>query len=296
MKQTELIKFITEISENGVSFSHGKGFEFFRDTLLPNIENAEKIAKKELLADCWYIIGDIYDFNDAPLKAIESYRKAIEFDPNFSSAYREIGNMQERIGDYSNAIKNIEKAILLEPTDENLITELKEVKKSLQINEKPLYRKDSLNWKLSELLANKKFDEVIELTKNSIDINELKRKANAYACLGDNEKYLKLWKIIEQSKTEIEIEYSDWFYMPDQVYESDQIWIIFKQMNSRIKSSIFIQSESLYANYKELSDINRRELMCDYQIYDNTENKDGINQMRLKYPNWEELKTNANTV
>jgi tetratricopeptide (TPR) repeat protein len=152
MNQIELIEFITEISENGVSFAHGKGFEFFRDVLLPNIEKAKKINRKELLADCWYIIGDVYDFNDAPLKAIESYRKAIVFDPNFSSAYREIGNMQEKIGDYSNAIKNIEKAILIEPTDQNLVADLKEAKNSLKNNEKPLYRKDSLNWKLSELL------------------------------------------------------------------------------------------------------------------------------------------------
>jgi hypothetical protein len=118
----------------------------------------------------------------------------------------------------------------------------------------------------------------------------LKRKANAYGALGENEKYLNLWKIIEQSNTEIEIEYSDWFYMPDLIYESDQIWSFFKQMNSRIKSSIFIQSDSLNANYKELSDMNRRELMCDYQIYDNNENKDGISELRLKYPKWEELK------
>lgn len=292
MKKKKLIKFLNEISENGVSYAHGKGFEFFRDELLPNSKHAEQlIGEEELLSDFWYVIGDIYDFNNAPLKAIESYQVSIDIDPKNWASYRELGNMQERIGEYSNAISSMKKAIKIAPSDENTISDLKDTENYLKNNQEPLYIKNSLIWKLHELLANQQFNEVIKLTKNSKKANELKSRANAYAGLNESLKYLELWNLIEQSNIEVEIEYSDWFYMPNEVYESDQIWRIFKQMNKRIKSSIFIQSESFYTNYKGLSDLEKRELMCDYNIYENTANKEALNKLRIKYPKWDELKT-----
>ncbi|WBX75329.1 hypothetical protein PG911_11745 [Tenacibaculum ovolyticum] len=291
MKQTELVTFVNKISENGVSYAHGKGFEFFQETLLPNIKKAEKsITNKNTLADCWYVIGDIYDFNDSPLKAIESYKKAISFDPKIASAYREIGNMQERIGKYSNAILSIKKALEIEPTDDNTILDLKNAEDSLKKNEKPLYKSSELNWKLSELLANQRFNEVIKLAKNSTNNSVLKKLACAYGGLRQVENYLNVWNQILSSKSDIEIEYSDWFFMPNNIYESEHIWLVFKKMNSKIISSIFIQSDSLNENYKNLKDFQKRELMCDYQIYDNTENKVELNKLSLKYPKWEEVK------
>jgi tetratricopeptide (TPR) repeat protein len=297
MNQTELIEFLNEISENGVSYAHGKGYEFFKDILLPNIMDAEHhIDEKQLIADCWYIIGDIYDFNGAPLKAIESYRKAIQFDPEIASAYREMGNIQVRIGEYENAVSNIKKAIKIDAIDKYAVEDLKDAENSLRNNNKPLYTKDDFNWKLAELLANQSFEDIIKLTEKSTQISELKKRASAFGGLFENENFLAVWKKIEHSKLELEIEYCDWFYMPDKVYESDTIWRIFKQLNSRIKSSIFIQSNSLIEFYKELSDSDRRELMCDFQIYDNTNNADGLSKLRLKYPNWEEVKNSTSNL
>jgi len=291
MIKSDLIAFVNDVSENGVSYAHGKGFEWFKNKLIPYIKEAEQKTPNynPKIADCWYIVGDIYDFNNAPSKAIESYLKAIELDSSIASAYREIGNMQEQIGEYSNAIQSIEKAIELEPTDENTIADLKNIQKSLEENDEPLYKKDDENWKISELLANENFEKVVEKTNNSNQVIELKYLARAYGGLGLDDNYIETWRKIEALDSDIEIEHADWFYMTDKTYESEHIWNIFKQLNSRIKSSIFIQSDSLNKNYSDLTDSKKRELMCDYQIYDNTNNQNELKKLSLQYPKWIEV-------
>jgi len=171
---------------------------------------------------------------------------------------------------------------------------VRDAENSLKNNVKPLYTQENFIWKLSELLASQNFEEVVRLTEKSTEANELKKRASAFGGLGMNEKYIAIWDKIEKLNSELELEYYDWFYMPNKVYESDQIWRIFKRMNDQIKPSVFIQSDSLKENYQELTEYDRRKLMCDYQIYYNTGDQEGLNNLKMKYPDWEEIKTNDN--
>jgi len=166
---------------------------------------------------------------------------------------------------------------------------LKSIQKSFEENEEPLYKKSDENWKISELLANENFEKVIEKTNNSNQVIKLKYLARAYGGLGLDDNYIETWRKIEALDSDIEIEYADWFYMTDKSYESEHIWSIFKQLNNRIKSSIFIQSDSLNKNYSDLTESKKRELMCDYQIYDNTNNQNELKKLSIQYPKWIEV-------
>jgi tetratricopeptide (TPR) repeat protein len=290
------MEILEEIAEHGISYVHMKGYEWFDKNLIPSIKHAEKSLsdKNELLADCWYVIGDIYDFNNAPLKAIESYAKSVQFDPKMASAYREIANMQERIGEYSIALENIQKAIQLEPDDENAKNDLIDIEESFKKNAEPLFIKGDIVWITNELLAEQKFEKVVNKLEKTEKLEEYKILARAYGALNELDKYLIIWQKIADAKSdEFEIEYADWFYMPSTIYESEQVWRILKRINNRIKSSIFVYHESLDENYSDSLDAEQqRSLICDFHIFDITKDQVKLEKLRDKYPKWEDIKPN----
>ena len=86
------------------------------------------------------------------------------------------------------------------------------------------------------------------------------------------------------------MEYLDWLYLPDQLYQSPEIWKIFININHRITPSVFMVHDSLVENYSDLLTVKeRRYLMCDFQIYTNTGNAKGLARLGEKFPGWEEV-------
>ncbi|MBN2890790.1 MAG: tetratricopeptide repeat protein [Bacteroidales bacterium] len=291
MDKNELIDFLSEVTEYGVSFAHGNGNEWCKSVLFPAIEKAEDELKEynELLAECMYLVGDIYDFNDAPLHAIEAYEKAIKFNPYFSDAFREMANMYERLGKYDKALENIKKAIKLDPKDEDAQMDLENIEQSISQNEEPMYVKGDMIWEMNEMLADSKFDEIIEKINDSDGVEELKILARVYGAQKKSSDYLKTWQQIATNEEDYELNYADWFFMPEEVYNSEKIWQLFKTIKDT-EDSVFIEHQSLSENYSELLNPQQiRELICDFQIYINTNNTKELQKLKEKYTEWEEL-------
>ena len=66
--------------QRGISWIHSRGYEWFTKRYLTSIKNLEQPPKKNsddkfLLSDAYYCVGDVHDFNDAPLTAIKAYKK-----------------------------------------------------------------------------------------------------------------------------------------------------------------------------------------------------------------------------
>ncbi len=155
-------KLLTKVCKKGIAWTHNQGYNWYSTRLLPAVLDAvnDDIISKELLSDTWYIIGDIHDFNDAPLKAIESYKNAIKFDPKIASAYREIASMLERIGKFKTALKYINMSLNIDPTENYAIHEKVSILNDIKFKNPSLYKDGDILWGMNEHLANQKFEYV----------------------------------------------------------------------------------------------------------------------------------------
>jgi hypothetical protein len=81
------------------------------------------------------------------------------------------------------------------------------------------------------LLGEERAQEVVDIAlaleeeDGYLDSEELRRLAQAYGMLGDEEQYLATWKkIVESEEEEISLDYADWFYLPEAVSKSPDFW------------------------------------------------------------------------
>ncbi|MEO8513153.1 MAG: hypothetical protein ABI543_06325 [Ignavibacteria bacterium] len=282
---------LKRVCNNGILWTHNKGYSWYNKKLLPAVEIAtrEFPEKKELLSDVWYIIGDIHDFNDAPNNAITAYKQSIQFDENHGEAYREIANMLERIGKNKEALKYINKSLHIDPNERNAISDKEYILSSIKFRSKPLYVSGDIKWKMNEQLATENFEFVINNLKQKKSVESLKQIARAYGALNMCDEYLRMWNRIKKLNVKFELEYADWFYMPIKVFAGKEIWVILKSLSNNIIPSIFVCYDSLYENYKNLSSNSKLKITCNFQIFKIEGNAKELKKMKMKFPKWKEL-------
>ena len=284
------VEILKKISKEGVSWTHGQGYNWLNETLLPLIQDC-KIEDKSLLSDCWYVIGDVYDFNDAPKMAITAYKKSIHFDEEHGEAYREIASMYERMGEYQKALENAKKALELNPDDEFSIEQYESASQELKSPSEPLYSEDDLDWQCNELLAENKPQEVIGKLINRRKIVYRKIRARSFGILKERDKYLQEWNMIVRNNQEIELDYADWFFMPDEIYYRSQFWNMLYERNNISLTGILPDYSSLYKNYRTSLDRKQmRRLVIKTFVLKNENNRQGLLDLAEVYPKWEEIK------
>ena len=198
-----------------------------------------------MLADAYYVLGDIHDFNHAPKAAIKSYLRSIELDSS-SWAWRELGNMYANMGNRDKAIECLEKALTIDPDDKDAQSDLEDIKDNY---EKPLFRQGDIFWTARELLSEDRPDEAFELIKNKKGIKSRLYRARIFGAENKKDDYLKEWKNISKMKSEFELTWADWFYMPSFIWDFAVFWKYMIEIFPRLKSGINIYHESLIMNY-----------------------------------------------
>ncbi|MFK7796779.1 MAG: tetratricopeptide repeat protein [Aureispira sp.] len=230
MDSASLKSFLEEVEEEGVAYLHNKGYQWFKSYYLPRLHLADELLpdELELIAESWYLVGDVYDFNVIPLLAIAAYRKVLEYDEDVDGAYRELALMYESIGEYQKALEFVNKALEYTPDDEELMDTLADINDSINYNTEAYLTDEDRYWKWGELLGQERPQEVIDAAIESdedIYTNELRRMAQAYGMLEDDKGYIDTWeRIVESGEDEISLDYSDWFYMPKTVSKSPEFW------------------------------------------------------------------------
>jgi tetratricopeptide (TPR) repeat protein len=296
MDKGRLLKFLTETENGGISKLHKEGYHWFKSVYLPYLGLADLLLpdKMELIADCWYLAGDVSDFNNAPLKAMEYYKKALEYDEDSVVAYREIAHMNLQTGDYQNALKYINIALEKLPDDYDMITDKTEIIDSINYSKEPYLTAHNLVWKLNEKLASEHFDRVIK------EVSEIKNPENsilqclasAYGAKGDEKAYMEVWGQIAESERPYNLDYTDWFYMPEKVFKGIEFWELM------LISSIYME-EAEYVFYDSLTDIYGPDmpeaallnLIAEYQVYLYYSDFESIQKLGLKYPLWEDVQS-----
>ncbi len=294
MDKKELYDLLTKIEKEGILNLYSKGYTWVKSNFLPYLELGDTLLtdEGELLADCWYLMGDIHDFNNAPLKAIECYKKAIECDAEIEGAYREIAHMYELIGRYTEALEYINIALEKVPDDEMMMDDKAAIQDSINYSTEPYLTENNQAWKWCEQLAQDDFEAVIKAVTamENPEVTALLCLARAYGAKENLKKYREVWEQIAATKQHFELEYADWFYMPSSIYEGAEIWQLFKKISPQIDEADFVYFDSFVDNYEsQLSDNQRLNVIFDFQIYKATANYEAIKALRKQYPLWQEL-------
>lgn len=294
MDEIALFEFLDAVADGGVGELHHKGYEWVLNTLYPALNRASKIMPHEkfLISDCYYILGDIHDFNNAPKAAINAYQKSLAFDPEFSGAYRELSGMYRKMGNYQRAMELIEKACFIDPEDEDAIIDREKLDVYLVDPGETPFKSGDLIWALDETLATGKFQDSTALVEQFQDnIEHYKAKARYYGALFDEENYLKQWLTILKLNQPFGLQFSDWFYMPKSIYNNLEIWEIFLALHGKILPGIFISFDSLFLSqrFKNLPKHLQHKLEIEFQIYSVTENITKLKELQVIYPEWIEL-------
>lgn len=280
------------ISTQDVTYILNNGFHWFKDTILYNIKKSD--IDNTSLSDLWYLIGDVYDMTDAPLKALESYKRAITIDNTNYAAYREAASKLEAIGQYTEAFQYINKSLEIEPDDECSISDKRSIENNIRFNNEPLFTQGDLLWDMNEYLANQKFGLIIKELRNSSDIEFLKILARSYAALEKIDEYTDIWNSIASSFTNFELGYGDWFYISDKIYNHKKFWNLIKDINNFIKPSVFINYNSFDQNYPDINMKEKRRIFCDFHLFRIDNDTKRLNELKERFPKWEELKNISN--
>jgi len=292
--ETELYELLKQVVEGAIRWAHNQGYVWLRDTFLPALEAAPNVLDDEeaLIADCYYILGDIYDFNGAPHAAIQAYGKAIEHDSEIAAAYREMAKMYQDIGNYEKAVELIDIAVAMAPTEAYALSDQERIHDDFENPPEPLYIQGDPIWQCDELLAAQKPSEALALVASLTDVDGRRAQARCYGAAADRENYLRTWEALAKLNEPFELRWSDWFFMPVEIFESPEIWQILLNICHNIKPSVFITFDSLNKSdaYWKLTSQERDRLLIEANLYWASKDIEQLQALLEQYPEFEDVK------
>lgn len=240
-------------SSRGVSWVHDQGYRWVKEQYFPGLKRLEKAVQarevKEVLSLGYYVLGDVHDFNWAPMQAVRAYKKSIQHfpEPDYASgSWREMGNMYGQVGKWDEAIKCLKKAVNISPEDKVACDDLEIIQYDKKKN-RTLYDIEDRLYQAFELLAQDKPYSALETLAGKRGLEAALARACAYGQLDDYESFISEWRKIAGMKSSIYLRHKEWFYMPDQCWEKPELWEIFFEIESdgRFDQSVFLSYSSL---------------------------------------------------
>ncbi|WP_425411049.1 hypothetical protein [Hyphococcus sp.] len=281
------------VSEEGVGRTHAQGFDWYWDQFQPALQYRLVVSEdeKNLLADCYYVAGDVHDFNNAPLAAIEEYTKCLKLDPENAAAFREIASMQLNFGDLESAIKNSDRALVIDPKDRHAAGDNEWIRQLItEADYVPLYEKNDIEWEVFEALARNETNKAIVIAQRLRADTEKRALACALGAQSQTDDYLKAWKAIVKNAEVISFEYADWFFMPQKIYDSPEIWRMFLESNIRYDGVFtFYESWKKSQALSALTTYESIKLKIEYYLYETENDISALKKLSARFPEWSEL-------
>ena len=285
-------KLLAFVSDNGEWLTHSKGYFWFWNTLMPLLKDAKSAQRysNDLIADCYYVAGDVHDFNDAPLAAIKCYRAALKLDPQMGTVHREIANMLGRMGRYDEALAHNDKALALTPDDEYAISDRDMYIDDARLSP-PLYLQGDPIWLGCEYLAQAKPKKALKAISTVDDVAALRIRAHCYGAMGLTRDYLAAWAEIGRRVKKLEFTYMDWFYMGDDVFLNPDFWTILLDSQAAFSGVFMVDNELEESErYKALSTHQKIRLKIKFFAAVHSGDAKGLKKLYKKYPEWVALR------
>ena len=88
----------------------------------------------DLFAQPYYNLGNIYSHQDKPEEAEKMYVKAIQVDPSFHFAYKNLAVLYAKYGFYSQAVNVLREFKKIRPDDPDIDEAIKRLTEDIQSN------------------------------------------------------------------------------------------------------------------------------------------------------------------
>ena len=216
MHSKDLIDFLHQYCQEGSEAVLKKGYRWFNTILTPNLKqfSEQHNEESELLGEAWLITGEVHELILAPNQAITCYIIAKHYSPFSSDIYRWLALVQESLGQYLEAINNIEKSLKYTNDGEALMEDRQRIQDCMVYDKVPDFIEGNLVWKYNEYLAEGKFDKIVKNSKKqqTTDIELLKCFYRAYGGLQDKDSGEKVWQKILALEADAILDEVDLFY------------------------------------------------------------------------------------
>ncbi|MCI5209044.1 MAG: hypothetical protein D3910_09665 [Candidatus Electrothrix sp. ATG2] len=269
-------------------------------TFLPTIYKAENSIGSEkhaaLLSDAYYLLGDIHDFNEAPLAAIKAYKKSIEvYDNGYS--WRELGGMYGNIGEIEKALSCLRKAIDLEPDDKYTQMDLRFFEET---DDTRIYDDGDPYWEAREFLAVNQYEKFYGVIAPKKGLKKVLYKCLALGAQNKEDQYVQCIGQLQNFEKKFRFAWCNWFYRPANIEENALYWQILISLYPRLKSGVGLSHDSLAENYifsfknqdklREGMEPEHVRLMFQYNLYRCQGDIGKLQELSVHYPLWKELK------
>jgi tetratricopeptide (TPR) repeat protein len=285
----EMFRFV---SDQGVGLTHSQGYFWFWRKFMPALQKAAAsgLISHELIADCYYVAGDVHDFNDAPKAAIRCYELALQFDPTMGAAHREIALMLGRMGELKKALLHADRAVALNPDDKYAIEDRKNYSGDDRLSP-PLYKKGDRVWEVYEHLAQADPAVAVKVLQEQKGPSAVRAMIHCHGALEHTQDYLDAWKGLAASATELEFTHADWFFLEDDVYVEPDLWVILLSSKAKFKG-VFTTFDGLDESerYCSLSSHEKIRVRLEYYVYAQSGDDKGLRRLSKLYPEWIELR------
>ena len=293
MDYTAAFALLEELSEEGILEVHARGYEFLRDELIPALEVADdgSIEQAELVSDGWYLVGDIHDFNDAPLAAIAAYERSAKADPDSAAPHREMAGAFSRLGRHAEALNAIHQAMDLDPAVPHGLSDLEDIQNAADGKGPSEHVGGDPMWESAESLAGFDPKAALKLVAELATLEGIQMRSRCHGALDQASKFLDAWNEIAEMDGPIELGYADWFYMPDEAIDDLRFWRLLLSVHDRMEPGVFLHPpEEVRNSHRSLTGPESEKLYMEYSIERLDGNIDGLKAILRKYPEWSEIK------
>ena len=195
------LQFLKDFCSEGSEAVLTKGYLWFQETLTPNLKEAsEKYGTVEtsLIGEAWLIAGEVHELLYAPNQAVTCYQISLHFNSFAADTYRWLALVQEQLGKYLEATKNIELALKYTADGATLMEDRQRIQDCIVYDKDPDFQEGNLLWGYNEALTEGNFQAVIKSIQaaKTTDVDLLKCLYRAYGGLQDQANGTATWQQI----------------------------------------------------------------------------------------------------
>jgi len=233
----------------GIAWIYGQGYGWVRDVFTPavrRLETSREWNDRVLASGGRYCLGDVHDFNHAPLAAIREYRRSLRDWPENGAAWREIGSMLEFMGRNAEATRAMRKAVEIDPEDRYASGDLECA--VLYQRTPPFYVKGDSLGRARELIASRRTAAALQLLSSHNSVAASQVRSRAFGMLGDGVSVLREWESIAAATGPVELDSADRFFLPRPLHDDPRWWQVLWRVRRRDDHGSWNLPESSYGH------------------------------------------------
>jgi tetratricopeptide (TPR) repeat protein len=256
-------------------------------------------SEREMFSDGLYAIGDLHFCQGALNAALRAYLDAGLADPLNHAAFSEAGDIQCDFGRYWAARRSYLRALRVDPNDDVAQSGLTYLEETGFRGQGELHDfRDPLN-QAREHLARCQPRAALRQLEGRRSVEAMLLLCRAYGAIQDVSRTFACWKRVVRRNLRFEITGEDWFYLPDELWETTDFWRLVRQALGRLRGLNMynwaqrpdtLAPPDLYEHslHNAWARPKVRELGVGFHIARTSGNKQALQAFARKYPDWVE--------